>query len=90
MFVNLHTLPAGQHMYTVAVTMDPVGTEDLGYDEVDVVASSRGTTQDILLAGAEHLNDYVAFRVLGIVDQSDGYVLWQDEASTLLVERVQP
>lgn len=79
MFVNLHSLPAGQHMFTVAVTPDPAGAEDLFYDEVDVVAPSRSTVDQIIAAA--DLEGYEGQRVVGVSDQSDGYVLWQDASS---------
>jgi fructoselysine-6-P-deglycase FrlB-like protein len=79
-FMNLHTLPPGQHLYTVAVTDDPAA---LSYDEVDVVARA-GATSDQVLAAAD-LAAYSGCRVVGVINQSDGYVLWQDPASTRAV-----
>lgn len=78
MFVNLHALPLGQSMYTLAVTDAPVGAPraELAYDELDVVAPARATVAAILAAA--DLSAYDHCRVVGIVDQSSGYVLVED------------
>jgi hypothetical protein len=78
MWMNLHTLPAGQSMYTLAVTNQPAGTpaDDLEYDEVDVVAPRRATVAQIVAAA--DLDGYEGCRVIGVSNQSDGYVLVQD------------
>lgn len=83
MFMNLHTLPVGQHMYTVAITDQPADADDIFYDEVDVVAPARATIQEVLLAA--DLSGYGGQRVIGVVDQSDPYVLMQDTASEIVV-----
>jgi hypothetical protein len=78
MWMNLHTLPAGQSMYTLAVTGDPVGTpkDEVEYDEVDVVAP-RGASVAEIVAAAD-LDGYEGQRVIGVSNQSDGYVMAQD------------
>lgn len=78
MFMNLHTLPAGQAMYTLAVTDDPAGTprDQVEYDEVDVVAPA-GASVAAIIAAAD-LDGYEGCRVIGVVNQSDGYVVVED------------
>lgn len=80
MFVNLHTLPAGQHMYTLFLTTDPEGTpgDDLIVEEVDFVAPSNwslaGVARKARKDGA--LDDYAPdARVVAVVDQSTGDVV---------------
>lgn len=78
MFMNLHALPVGQSMYTLAVTNDPTGTphDQIGYDELDVVASSRANVAGVVAAAKAELDDlYPGARVIGVVNQSDGYVV---------------
>jgi hypothetical protein len=84
MFVNLHNLPTGQSMYTLYLTMDPVGTprDELCAEEIDVVASSRASVAEIIAAASAELEDYEpSIRIIGVVNQSDGYVM-QDVAMT--------
>lgn len=83
MFVNLHTLPRGKAMYTIALTEQPAGTPsaDLFYDEVDVVADAWATV-DAILAAAD-LDGYEHCRVIGVVNQSDGFIVVQDEQGDL-------
>ena len=87
MWVNLHSLPVGQHMYTIAVTMDPPETDPrhMTYDEVDVVASSRATAREVLAAAHDEIAETYpsTARVIGVSDQSDGYVMWQDPTGDL-------
>ena len=73
--VNLHTLPAGRHMFTVAVTDDPPAAswDELAYDEVDVVAPARASLAQVIAAA--DLSGYEHCRVVGIVDQSAGYAI---------------
>lgn len=70
MFANLGT----QSMYTVAVTAEPIGTaqDEVFYDEVDVIASSRATVAQVIAAA--DLDGYEHCRVVGVIDQSSGYV----------------
>lgn len=79
MFMNLHTLPTGKHMFTVAVTTDPLDTPRIHrwYDEVDVVAPQGSSSLEVIAAAKEQglLADYPDARIVGVVDQSDGYVL---------------
>lgn len=86
MFVNLHSLPAGQHMFTVAVTDIEPGTvhrADMWFDEVDVVAPSRATVDEIIAAA--DLSGYEGQRILGVVDQTDGYILLEDASLSRVV-----
>lgn len=88
MFVNLDKLPAGQALYTLAVTSDPVETpRDLvSYDEIDVVAPAYSTAHEVVEAAREEIaRDYESTaRVVGVADQSKGYVMWQNSAGDLL------
>lgn len=85
MFMNLHSLPAGQHMFTIAVTDCEPGTHraDMYFDEVDVVAPARATVDEIIAAA--DLDGYEGQRILGISDQSDGYVLFEDASLSRVV-----
>jgi hypothetical protein len=75
MFVNLHNLPAGKSMFTIAVTDQPSGTDpnDIAYDEVDVVADHNAQVADVIAAA--DLSMYDGCRVIGVVNQSEGYVV---------------
>jgi len=89
MFVDIDAVPAGKRLFTVHVTLGPNGTprSEMSTDEVDVIAPARSDHEQVLEAGVE--NDgganagfYIAqtygetARVVGIVNQSDGYVMW--------------
>jgi hypothetical protein len=81
MFVNLHTLPAGQSMYTLYLTADPQGTarSEMNGEEEDLVLP-RGLNGKAVLERPEVKAALEGFepgtRVIGIVDQSDAYVVW--------------
>lgn len=76
MFMNLHTLPAGQSMYTIYVTHDEP-TVAAECDEVDVVASKMATPQQVVDAARAELDrDYPDAGVIGVVDQSAGQVIF--------------
>jgi hypothetical protein len=78
MFMNLHTLPAGQSMYTLFVTT--AEEPNSYYEEIDVVASSRATKDQVIDAAAGELADYEpGTRVIGISDQSSGGWLFREE-----------
>lgn len=100
MFVNLHTLPTGKSMYTAYVTTDPEGTprDEMGADEVDIIAPSgvtwgtvvsMGTIHDSIVDDAEppYADAYIReaygpdSRVVGVVDQSAGEVIYDAFAS---------
>lgn len=86
MFMNLDTLPVGQHMFTVAVTDIEPGTvhrADMYFDEVDVVAPSRSTVDEIIAAA--DLSGYEGQRILGVVDQTDAYVVLEDPSLSRVV-----
>lgn len=59
--MNLHALPAGTSMYTAYVTTDPVGTprDDMGADEVDIVAPAYSHWAKVINQGKIHdsIND---------------------------------
>jgi hypothetical protein len=86
MYVNLDTLPAGQAMYTLHLTMDEVGTarSAMSTEEIDLVAP-RGLSRDELMNREEtkqELKDtfgepeWLDTRLVGLVNQSDGYVVY--------------
>lgn len=77
MFMNLHTPPAGKALYSVYVTEAPVGTpaDEIWMDEIDVVLARNANVAHILHAAAEELAGYEGCRVVGIINQSDGYVV---------------
>lgn len=87
-FMNIDQIPAGQALYTLALTDAPVGTpqDELGYDEVDFRCSTRLMAHEVARraqqAGA--LEGYEGCRVIGVSNQSDGYVMWQDPHGNLL------
>lgn len=82
MWMNLHDLPAGKSMYTIAVTDFPADTPESErfYDEVDFVAPSSSTAAQVIerarLSG--ELEGYDDFRIVGVANQSDGYVMIQN------------
>jgi hypothetical protein len=80
MFMNLDTLPVGKSYYTVYVTLDPKGTPrlEMSADEVDVVAPSSASRDEVVNeCAAEIVSDYgTDARVVGVVNQSDGYVVY--------------
>ena len=78
MFVNLHALPYGQSMYTLFVTIDPEGTasNEMTLDELDVVAP-RGASWGTVATQANLVDEYgLDARVIGVVDQSAGEVIF--------------
>jgi hypothetical protein len=80
MYVNLHTLPPEQQMYTVYVggTEPPGGYE--WSEEEDVVASAGLTAAEV--AKKVDLQNYAAgARYLGVVNQSSGYIMadWRED-----------
>ena len=89
MWMNLDQLPAGKSMFTVYVTLDPKGTprDEMGADEVDVVAPSSASRDAIINDGAVHPKGENAgafiremygldSRVVGVVNQSEGYIVY--------------
>lgn len=79
MWVNLHTLPVGQSMYTLYLTSDPVGTpRDAIYtEEVDVITSSRASVAEVVEAAREEIDSSYdsSMRIIGVTNESDGYVM---------------
>jgi predicted RNase H-like HicB family nuclease len=79
MWMNLDQLPAGKSMYTLFLSDCEPGP-DAYYEEIDVVASSRATREQILEAAKEELEGYVeGMKVVGCSNQSDGYFMWKEE-----------
>lgn len=78
MFANLHTLPADRHMFTLYVTDSPVGTPagKMFVDEVDVIAPTYSSVDDIVRAA--DLYGYEGGRIIGVTDESDGVVLYEN------------
>ena len=87
--MNIDALPAGKSLYTVHVTLDPEGTprSEMAADEVDVVAGSRASWGQVVSDGVENdgganAGGYIwatygeNARVVGVVNQSDGFVLF--------------
>lgn len=80
MYVNLHTLPNGQHMYTAYLgERQADGSVEAG-DELDFVASARLSIEDLehaLKADETYMNLYAVAKpvIVGIVDQSDGEIV---------------
>lgn len=80
-FMNLHTLPAGKHMYTAWVSSDPVGKVESA-DEIDFVDDASAPWPTLKL-NAEQVEDfkvdYPGCRIVAIADQSTGEKLWAEE-----------
>lgn len=83
MYVNLHTLPAGMHMYTVCIAdreERKAFPTDFSYDEFDLPAPSSATAADVIRA-AEASSDWgydgPHLEVIAVIDQSTGEVVWQ-------------
>jgi hypothetical protein len=87
MWMNLHTLPAGQAMYAIAVTDEPLGTpaEHLYYDEIYVTTRAGASVDQVIAAAAADLAAYPGCRIVGVSNQYDGYIMWQDPQSTRVV-----
>ena len=84
MYVNLHTLPPGQSMFTLFIRQSDEPAEwGEGAEEVDIVASDQASgdyrliAQVIEAAREELVRDYgPKTEVLGLVNQSTGTVLF--------------
>ena len=86
MYVNLDTIPAGQAMYTLHLTMDPLGTarSQMSTEEVDLVAPARLSRDELMNRDEtkQELRDlfgepeWLDARLVGLVNQSDGYVVY--------------
>ena len=72
MWMNLHTLPRGTSQYTALIG------DDNDADEVDFVAP-RNAGREALEAAAwvAAAGDYEGCTVLGLINQSEGYVIFQ-------------
>lgn len=77
MFVNLHELPMGQEMFTIAVTTQPVRTveADREVDELDVIVPRGATVKQAIELADLPGNGYEGCRVVGVINQSGGYVI---------------
>ena len=81
MWMNLDQLPAGKSMFTIAVTSASVDTpeDERHYEEVDCVFNTRASAGTVVAYAMARLDwpygDDV--RVIGVANQSDGYVLSQ-------------
>lgn len=75
MYVNIDAVPPGHHMFTIHV-----GKSLEMLDEVDITvkpgSTSGHTVEAVMLAAHDALQDYEGSQVYGIVDQSDGYVVF--------------
>jgi len=89
MFMNLDTLPRGKSLFTAYVTLDPAGTDRsaMSADEVDIVAPRSSGKRGVLEDGVEndggvnagvyiHATYGENARVVGITNQSDGFVVY--------------
>lgn len=79
-FMNLHTLPAGQHMYTAWVTDEPKGDVQAA-DEIDFVSSARWDADSLIRAAMdtrEFKELYEGQRIVAIADQSIGEKVWAE------------
>ncbi len=78
MYVNLHEVPAGKSMYTVALADAPVDLpKDERYiaEEIDILASTSASVADVIAAALTGEDLEGSYRVVGVVNQSDAYVM---------------
>jgi hypothetical protein len=79
MWVNLHSIPVGQSMYTLYLTADPVGTprDQVCAEEVDVITSSRATVAEVVEAAREEIDASYSssMRIIGVSNESDAYIM---------------
>lgn len=89
-FTNIDQVPAGRCLFTLHVTLDPEGTprSQMACEEEDAVAPSGATWGQVVNDGevVGHRESNVGavlravygldMRVIGVVDQSCGYVLY--------------
>lgn len=86
MYAYFGTLPVGTSLYTVYITADPEGTarSQMTCEEVDVLAPSRASWGTVASEGringrpqSRIVDDYgMDVRIIGVVNQSDGYVAY--------------
>lgn len=79
-FVNLHEVPPGCHMYTLYVTNCAIScrVEWRTADEIDVVASTNLSPLEIVEKVDLKEQGYEDCRVIGLVDQSIGEILLEN------------
>lgn len=82
MFANIDRVPSGHHLFTLYVTDAPTGTpeDEIFTEEIDVIVRQQSSLADVLAAAARGaLADYDSdrIRVIGVVNQSDAYVVAQ-------------
>lgn len=86
MYMNLHTLPADSAMLTLYITTDEEGTprNETSAEEIDVVLPRRLRGRDAIM-NSEPVkaelrgvfgDEWTDTRVVGIVNQSDGFVVY--------------
>lgn len=82
MWMNIDQVPAGQSMFTIGVTDAPVDTpeDERYYEEYDLVFRSGASVGTIVTyAMARPDWPYTGeVRVVGVSNQSDGYVMQQN------------
>ena len=81
MFMNLHTLPAGVHMYTLFIAEMYDGEVEV-VDEYDVKAAANAQSKDVIAAAVaewDGMYDLTRQFVGGVVDQSTGTVIFRDD-----------
>lgn len=73
-------------LYTLYVTSDSTDTppEDMFYDELDIRTSARASLAEVMSSARVALYTYPGCRVIGVVDQSAGEILFQDFAGNAL------
>lgn len=78
--VNIDQVPVGQSYYTVYVTWDKPGTarSAMCTEEVDLVMRSTNAwgTVATYVASSMAAGYEPGYRVVGVVNQSDGYVMY--------------
>ena len=88
MFVNLHSLPSGQAMYTLFLTPEFKGKET-ELEEVDVIARANASRVEVWTAflEGEHasLYDLDELQLAGISNQSSGYWVFIHEDARVLL-----
>jgi len=74
MYFNIDAIPVGKSLFTVAYTLDPVDTpaDQRTHEEIDVIVPSRSAIDHLLVETKDEVGEG---RVVGIVNQSDGFVV---------------
>lgn len=80
-FINLHTLPAGTHLYTVFITTDPPGAVQ-SYEEMDFQLPDWYDADQVKLHAQPEIDREMlpGTRIIGVADQSRGNgFMWAEE-----------